>query len=146
MSVSSQIAAELKARLQAINQMAGFHTDAGQNVALGWREIRADEPLPCLTLIETGHTIDGDAVRGRNLNIRIDWTVEALTEIDGDLLPALYDLEDDVLRALLPQDLSADGRYVRLHYRGREIVPPEDGSRLAAVRVNFYTIHQQQLI
>jgi len=140
---AAAIALAIRDRLSQITTFGGFLTDAGQNVALGWRELRDDAPLPCLTLVEIGHGIDGDAVRGRNLQVRIDWIVEGLTRVQDDALTPLYAIEADVLRALFADDFKPAGRWVRLNYQGRELIPPEDGSTLAAVRIRLTTIHQE---
>jgi len=147
MSVSASIALELQRRLQAISVFAGFNTDAGQNVVIGWRNLEASAIYPNLTLVETGHAILSDAVRGVNVKIQIQWSVEGLALTGGEtVLPDLYAIEADVLRAIFADDLRVDGRFVRLIYGGREISPPEEGGKLAAIRVNLTTEHSEQLL
>ena len=147
MTWSDQIAGELKLRLQAIRVAAGFNTDAGQDVILGWRNMDDDHPTPNLTLLETGQNLLSDAIKGANVRIQIQWAVEGMVSTDGvNALADLYAIDADVLRALFLNPLEIDGRYIRMAYGGRELAGPEEGGRLALVRVNFTTEHSEQLL
>lgn len=146
MTVSTDIANELATRLRTIRTANGFITEAGQDVALGWRNLDETAVLPRLSIIETGHSISDEAVRGRNVSIQITWTVEGMAVQGVNALASLYDIEADVLKALFLTDIKIGTRYVRLAYQGREIAPFETGSNLAQIGIGFVTTHQEQLI
>lgn len=145
MTVSAQIGNAIKVRLENILTANGYRTDAGQDVALGWRHQDDSFPLPNLTVVETGYEILGDAKRGGNLRIQIEWTVEGLTEIGPSALETLYDMEADVIRAVHSSNPDLDGLVRSLRYTGRNLAGPEEGSRLAAVQVRFISEHAEQI-
>lgn len=145
MTVSAQIGTAIEGRSENILTANGYRTDAGQDVALGWRHQDDSFPLPNLTVVETGYEILGAAKRGGNLRIQIEWTVEGVTEIGPNALKTLYDIEADVIRAVHDPNPDLDGLVRSLHYTGRKLAGPEEGSRLAAVQVLFVSEHAEQI-
>lgn len=145
MTISFQIAQAIQARLQTILTASGYLTQAGQDVALGWRHQDDTIVLPNLTLVETGYEILGDARRGGNLRIQIEWTVEGLAEIGASALETLYHIEADVIRAAHAVNPDLDGLVRRLSYVGRSVVGPEEGSRLAAVQIRLQSEHAEKI-
>jgi hypothetical protein len=144
-TISFQIAQALQARLQTISTTNGYRTEAGQDVSLGWRHMDHSFPTPCLTLVETGYEILGDAKRGGNLRIQIEWTIEGLAEIGSSALETLYNIEADVIRATHTSNPNLDGLVRRLHYTGRTLLGPQEGSRLTAIQIRLQSEHAEQI-
>jgi hypothetical protein len=143
--LSFQIAQALQSRLETILTANGYRTEAGQDVALGWRHQDSAFPLPNLTLVETSYQILSDAKRGGNIRVQIEWTVEGLMEIGSSALETLYAIEADILRAVHTPNPDLDGLIRSLRYSGRTLLGPQEGSRLTAIQIRLQSEHAEQL-
>lgn len=143
MLIAKDIANELKARLERIQVVNGFMTDAGKDVLLGWRNLDQSFLLPNLTVAETSHQILSDVRAGNNARIQIEWTVEGLVEVGTEALASLYRIERDVIRAVYSPDAFLHGMVRKLSYAGRSFTGPEDGGKLAAIQIRILTEHAE---
>jgi len=142
---SYTVAQALAKRLEQIKASNGYHTDAGYNVAIGWRSIGQGESLPALTVTCNGATPDdGGARLPGPARMLTEWTVEGVLETGDNALEAMDQLAEDILRAVNePADVlggAADG----LMFAGQTYTGPQPGSILAVVAVNFITVAQRR--
>ncbi len=142
--MSYAVAQEIASRLANITVANGYKTNAGQNVALGWRSIDRAEGLPCLTVTETGYEPDTEPARlpGRG-RYRIQWAIEALVPVTGNALQTLYDIEADVIRALFDPNDSLGALTKKLTYSGRQFSREQAGSDIARLVTTIVTWHNE---
>ncbi|WP_022949519.1 hypothetical protein [Methylohalobius crimeensis] len=143
--IATQIADTIKTRLEAIRTANGYRTEAGQDVAPGWRYLNRDDPTPHLTFSETGHEVLSSAKRGGNARVQLEWTIEGSAEMGASALKTLYAIEDDIKRAIFTPNPDLTGLVRAVTYAGRTVAGPEDGSRLVSVQVRVLTEHAEQL-
>ena len=133
---------EIGLRLERIRQSNGFRTDAGANVALGWRFQDAGSALPALTVMEGEYAQDrADGRRPLRGKYRIQWEIEALARADDQALRTLYDVEADVLDALFQPDDNLNGTCFLIEYESRRFHKHEAGAQAVALSVYLSTHH-----
>lgn len=141
--ISNEIIQDIRQRLQEIRQVNGFYTDAGQDVALGWRNLDESFLLPNLIVSETGHQILSDVRSGANARIQLEWTIEGITGTDGEIMENLYRIEADVLQAFYTLSFDHNGLIRKASYAGRSLTGPDDGGKLAAIQIRILTEHAE---
>jgi len=116
---------------------ADYHTDAGNRITRGRRQVGHDDQFPLLIIHEGEEEVVKNAGPCRVQN-RLNVTIEGWCETD--LLNPLDDahrLLADIQRAIVPllESRADPGLIIASRYQGRVIEPPDDGSRLCSLSV-----------
>lgn len=137
MSTIARLAFEaIVARLETIQQAAGYNTDAGFQVYAGVRYFNDDETFPIVAVFTGDETVEKLTYNkyrsGRSVNI------EGYVKDDSTATVSIEQLIEDVQRAVESDDESLGGVVNVLDYTGiEEIEQPEAGSDIAGVRITY---------
>lgn len=141
---SLRILQAIKARLLNINGQSSYCNAVGDRVFLGKEDLFADQDIfPCVSILE-GEEITLDRT-GDQLVMELPVTVHAVTQSEPrQPLLAGHRLLADVLIALFPPEAEdgngADrlgGECSSFEYRGRDVMPREDGGKTTSVFVDL---------
>lgn len=135
MSIASNFALGLTARLQLIRLANGYETDCGQVVFRG-RRVPDENKLPCLVIVE-GEDRPADEQRGR-VKVEAPYQIEGHVVCDPDNPnDAAHAVVADIKRAVFSGDVSFGGIVRDLRYGGRSISPREDGLSIVSASVEI---------
>lgn len=136
-SRANDIADAIKARSQAVRKINGYHTDIGQTVYRGKRQLTAGNS----TTIWEGEEDAGRATRGSPYTTTAvqHLVIEAAVDCDPDNPDiAGHKAIADLQRAIFAGDERLDGLLAApLQYTGRVIQPRLDGQSLVVVQIKL---------
>lgn len=143
MSTAKDIAVAITSRIQGISVANGFLTDIGTRVFRGKR--RLDESLlPCVVISEG----DDQVAEHLRTSARIiqRYEIEGHAECDTDHPnDKAHDIISDLKRALFNGEPTFGGPVKKIEYRGRNIVPREDGFNAVAASIRIDISYVDQL-
>lgn len=134
MSAAQTIATNLSTRLATIQQTNGYATDIGVRVFRGRRRIDPDM-IPCVVLIEGDDDVQSESLKSARIDQQ--YFIEAHDECDpdnpndkGHLIIA------DLKKAVFGGDVTFDRTIRGIEYRGRRIIPREEGITTVAASIH----------
>lgn len=135
MSAAQDIALKISDRLAAITIANGYATDIGLRVFRGRRRIDPDM-VPCVVLIEGDDDVRSESLRSANIGQQ--YFIEGHDACDPD---NPNDKGHEILADLKKAVFSGDttfGRSIRkIDYKGRRIVPREEGITSVAASIHI---------
>lgn len=146
-----QLASVLKARLQTITTANGYETDLGLHVAVGRVSVSEDDALPRCTLIEDGDTVeDAQGLRQSAYLVTRRYLLVGYIECDPDepntiAHAAIRDFKKAVFRVDGRYDGNLGGEVKLVRYRGSDMAPRADGSKLMIVGVEIAVSYVEDL-
>lgn len=146
MSVASQLAAALKARIQTVTKANGYLTDIGAGVFMGRTEINVSE-LPCTVIVEGDDRVMSEGPSSPTIGVKQvkmgqRFIIEGHTHCDP-LNPndACHDIVEDLQRACFAGDRSFGMRGVvkgdEMAYIGKNFGERPDGSNIIAASIEI---------
>lgn len=135
MTKASELAITLTTRLSEITIANGYNTDIGARVFRGKRSI-GEGAVPCVIIVEGDDTPTSDALR----NVAIDqaYSIEAHDACDpNNPNDKAHLILVDIKRAIFGKDQNLDGLARKLEYKGRSILPREDGLAIVTAGISI---------
>ena len=143
MSIASDIAEEIAARVADISALNGYATNLGARVYRGKR--RLDESaIPCAVIVEDDDT-PIDEQRGR-AKIEAHYMIEGHATCDPDNPnDTAHLIITDLKKAIFSPDAGFGGRVRDLRYLGRNISPRDDGASTVAASIEIALTYVEDL-
>ena len=135
---SSDVSAEIIARIQTITVANGFETDIGLNVKRGRRKLPVEDEVPCAVLIEGNDSVEDTAGRTQTAFVKVKqpYLIDGFDACDpdnpNDKAQAMI---RDIKKVLFKDGRNFGGKVVEVNYQGKDIGPRADGVALVQARV-----------
>ena len=130
-------------RISTISIANGYNTDIGLKVLRGRRRIDSSD-VPCVSIIEGEDSPQGDALR--SVNIAQTYYIEAQDECDADHPnDKAHLLLQDMKKALFAVDNTLNRTVKPVRYRGRVIMPREDGTNIVVASIQIEVLFVEDL-
>jgi hypothetical protein len=144
MTHASTVATKIAERLQAISIANGYATDIGLRVYRGRRRVE-DNHMPCITIVEGDDKIIDDGVQGNAL-LAQQYHIEAHTACDpNNPNDAAHLMIGDMKKALFGADITFARTVRKFLYRGRMILPRDDGLAVVAANITVEAVFPESL-
>lgn len=140
---ATQVANEIKTRIEGITVANGFHTDIGLKLFRGKTNAPDKDNVPCSVLLEGDDEIKMSDGRKPLANIKQHYAIGGYDICDADHPnDQAHLIIKDIKRALFGAAANFDNAVYALRYKGREIGPRADSQpivwALVHITVEYY--------
>lgn len=135
---SSEVAAEIVARLSTITVANGYETDIGLSIKRGRRKLPIESEVPCSVLIEGNDNVDDASGRIQTALVKVTqpYLIDGFDVCDPDNPnDKAHAMIRDIKRVLFKDGRTFGGKVVEVTYQGKDIGPRADGAAFVQARV-----------
>lgn len=141
---SSEVAAEVRARVMTCRLSQGAETDIGRTVYQGRRRIDNDM-IPCVSIIEARDNPESPEGR-KDIMVNQEFLLFAYFQCDSDNPNiAAHAAIRDLKRCIFKDGARFGGKVVSVSYMGRDIGPRSDGENFSVAAIEISVKYAEDL-